>query len=138
MSKITLSQIGNKLDFECKNESNGTLKLSATEALGGNPAHLSPMESLLASILGCSSIDILSILNKQRIFPGKYHITAEGHRVKDAVPGVFVKIDIILSVSSEVNETAIIKAIGLTKDKYCSVLFMLNPDCEISFKHTFI
>ena len=57
-----------------------------------DPQGPSPMELLLMGVAGCSSIDIVSILNKQKIKPDSLHIQVDGDRIKGQVPSLFTAI----------------------------------------------
>jgi putative redox protein len=135
MSTIKLTHTGQGLNFECKNERGGIINLSGLEEMGGAPKNFRPMEGLLASLVGCSSIDILSILEKQRYVPKHYEVEVEGNRKDGAIPAVFTSITVNISISKDVDENKLKKAIQLTQEKYCSVLFMIQHDCNILFNY---
>lgn len=135
MSTITLKQVGENLDFECENSRGGKLHLSASADLGGIDTNFRPMEALLASLVGCSSIDILNILQKQKYHPHHFSVTVTGEREDGAIPAVFTKIHLAIEISKDVNEAKLMKAIELTQEKYCSVLFMIQSNCEINYTY---
>lgn len=135
MSTITLKQVGSNLDFECENSRGGKIQLSASAELGGIDKNFRPMEGLLASLVGCSSIDILNILQKQKYHPEFFEVKVTGEREADAVPAVFTKIHLAIEISKDVNEAKLKKAIELTQEKYCSVLFMIQSNCEINYTY---
>lgn len=135
MSVIKLKHTGKGLNFECKNERGGSINLSGLESMGGDPNNFRPMEGLLASLVGCSSIDILSILEKQRYVPEHYEVKVTGYRKEGAIPAVFTSIQVSISISKDVDENKLKKAIQLTQEKYCSVLFMIQHECTIEFEY---
>ena len=53
---------------------------------GESPKGASPMELLLMGVAGCSSIDIVAILNKQKITFESLKIHVDGSRESTAVP----------------------------------------------------
>ena len=58
-----------------------------------DPQGPSPMELLLMGVAGCSSIDIVSILNKQKIKHDSLHIQVDGDRIKGQVPSLFTRLE---------------------------------------------
>ena len=59
------------------------------------------MEVLLMGLAGCSSIDIIDILNKQKINPTSLKMKVLGNRDKDKVPSTFDSIDIEIFLDGE-------------------------------------
>ena len=97
---------------------------------GGAP---SPLELILAAVGGCSSIDVVMILQKGRhdITDCRCELTAER---ADAVPSVFTKIKAHYIVSgNNLKISTVERACELSIEKYCSAAIMLNKSVEISF-----
>ena len=79
--KITLNRINDDYLFECTNSVGNSIlldNLSASE----NSKGVSPMESLLMAVAGCSGIDMVSILKKQRQEITDFKAEVEGERVE--------------------------------------------------------
>ena len=92
---------------------------------GGRNIGMRPMEMLLLGVGGCSSFDVVQILQKGRnnIVNCVAEISAE--RV-DAVPSVFSKIHLYFIVSGhELKAAAVERAVKLSAEKYCSASIML-------------
>lgn len=97
---------------------------------GGAP---SPLELMLAAVGGCSSIDVVMILQKGRhdITDCRCELVAER---ADAVPSVFTKINAHYIVSGHNLKLATVeRACELSIEKYCSAAIMLSKSVEISF-----
>lgn len=94
-----------------------------------------PMEMLLASLAGCLSIDVLSILYKQKQEVNNYVVKVEGERV-DEQPSIFSNIKLEIIVNGKVDEVKLQKAIDLGIEKYCSVYKILNQSATITCKYT--
>ncbi len=97
---------------------------------GGAP---SPLELILAAVGGCSSIDVVMILQKGRhdITDCRCELVAER---ADAVPSVFTKVNAHYIVSGNNLKMATVeRACELSIEKYCSAAIMLNKSVEISF-----
>ena len=98
-----------------------------------NPQGASPMELLLMGVAGCSSIDIISILNKQKVPFDLLEIDVEGDRDDKPAPSLFTKIHATVRVSGDVKPEKIYRAAHLSFTKYCSVSLTLAATAEISF-----
>lgn len=100
---------------------------------GGRNMGFRPMEMLLLGVGGCSSFDVVQILQKsrQQIMACVTTVTAE--RV-DAVPSVFSKIHLHFVVSGrDLKASAVERAVQLSAEKYCSASIMLgNAGVEIT------
>ena len=70
-----------------------------------NPKGVSPMELLLMGVAGCSSIDIISILKKQKQYYKDLTIEVEGHREKVDLANLFKKIHAEVKFIGEVDYT---------------------------------
>ena len=98
-----------------------------------NPQGPSPMELLLMGVAGCSSIDIVSILNKQKIKPDSLQIQVEGDRVKGQVPSLFTAIHAKVIATGDVPADRLYRAAQLSFEKYCSVSKTLSIQLTITF-----
>jgi putative redox protein len=93
---------------------------------GGRNIGLRPMEVLLIGMGGCSSVDVIGILQKARqdVIDCVTHIEAER---ADAVPAVFTRIHLRFVVTGRnLKETQVKRAVELSADKYCSASIMLS------------
>ena len=64
---IELERINNDYLFEVANSNGHRVLLDNNSKKTGSVKGISPMELLLMGLAGCSSIDIVAILNKQKI-----------------------------------------------------------------------
>jgi len=100
---------------------------------GGRNMGIRPMEMLLLGLGGCSSFDVVQILQKGRndLVDCRAELTAE--RV-DAVPAVFSKIHVHFVVTGRDLKPAVVeRAVKLSAEKYCSASIMLgNAGVEIT------
>ena len=98
-----------------------------------NPQGVSPMELLLMGVAGCSSIDIISILKKQKQHYKDLTIEVEGEREKVELANLFKRIHAKVKFTGDVDPKKAYKACELSFTKYCSVSKMLEGKAEISF-----
>jgi putative redox protein len=95
----------------------------------------SPTETLLLSIAGCLSIDVVHILRKMRCDITKFEISAEGTRKPDP-PQYYTSVDLMIHLSGEgITTKKIDRAIVLSKEKYCSVYHSLRKDITVNVNY---
>jgi putative redox protein len=93
------------------------------------------MELLLLGIAGCSSIDVVNIIKKQRQNIDDCIASVSAERA-DTEPKVFTKIHVHFDVYGQgLKEDAVAKAVALSAEKYCSASIMLSKACEVT--HSF-
>jgi putative redox protein len=95
----------------------------------------SPTETLLLSLAGCLSIDIVHVLRKMRCQIARYEMTVEGTR-NLAPPQYYRSFAMVVHISGEgVTPAKIERAISLSREKYCSVYHSLRQDIEINIEY---
>lgn len=125
--KANVKWISDEL-FLGTSESGHTIVLDAN---GGSLAP-SPLENILISLGACSSVDVVSILQKARQDIHNCEVEIVGKRV-DSVPKLFSHIHLhFIITGTDVKEKHVSRAVSLSADKYCSVALMLNKTVEIS------
>ncbi|MBT6161770.1 MAG: OsmC family protein [Flavobacteriaceae bacterium] len=130
--KVALERIDQDFLFEVKNENGHTVLLDNKSKTSGPVQGASPMELLLMGVAGCSSIDIVSILKKQKINPTVLKMEVEGLRKADAVPSMFYQIDITIFLEGDIPAEKAKRAAQLSFEKYCSVSKTLEPTAKIN------
>lgn len=131
---IELQRINDAVKIACKNERGNEIIIDGGESIGGQNAGPSPMELLLMGIGGCSSMDVLTILKKQKQDISSYKVLVNGNRVED-IPKVFDKIHVEFIFEGNVEDSKAARAIELSMTKYCSVTKMLEKSAEITWSH---
>ena len=125
--KAEVKWVGDEL-FMGTSESGHTIVLDAN----GGALAPSPLENVLISLGACSSVDVVSILEKARqdINGCKVEIAA---KCVDTVPKLFSDIHLHFVIEgNEVSEKHVERAVKLSADKYCSVALMLNKSVNIT------
>ena len=84
-------------------------------------------------VAGCSSIDIISILKKQKQEFNNLYIEVEGKREGEELPSLFKKIHAKVFIEGKVDSKKAYKASELSFTKYCSVSKTLEATAEITF-----
>lgn len=132
--KITLRRINEDYHFELQNERGHKVYLDSRAEFGGSDLAPSPMELLLMGVAGCSAIDIISILKKQRQNITGYYAEVEGERVQVDEAKPFKAITVTVYLEGTVDEEKAAKAAQLSFEKYCSVSKTIEPNATIYYQ----
>lgn len=98
-----------------------TMKIDIPEDQGGHGDGLRPMQTVLAALCGCSAVDVISILKKQRQPLSDLVIKVDGERQKGVEPALWEKIHLLFQITGDVEPGKASRAVQLSMDKYCSV-----------------
>ena len=131
--KVNLSRVNKDYLFEVTNDNGHKVLLDNKSKKKGKVEGISPMDLLLAGLAGCSSIDIISILNKQKINPTDLKMDVEGDRILDVVPSLFYKIKVNVRLEGDIPPGKAKRAVSLSFDKYCSVAKTLEYSTPIKY-----
>jgi putative redox protein len=91
------------------------------------------MEAVLMALCACTSVDVVSILQKKRQPLTGLRVSATATRA-DTPPQVFTHIMLTYSVRGNLSRKAVEDAVALSKDKYCSVSKMLEKAAAIEYE----
>ena len=99
---------------------------------GGRDLGIRPMEMLILGLGGCTSFDVVSILQKSRQALVECEVEIEAERASE-VPKVFTRIHLHFIVKgNQLDPKKVAKAIELSAEKYCSASRMLEKTAEIT------
>lgn len=115
--------------FDGKPESGHTIHFDASP---GHTAGPSPMEAVLAALCGCTSVDVVSILEKKREPLEGLTVTAVAEQAAEP-PRVFTRIHLTYRIRGKVAQKAAEDAVALSKSRYCSVSKMLEKSAYIDY-----
>jgi len=105
--------------------------LDGSPEIGGRNLGIRPMEMILIGLGGCTCMDVLSILKKQRQNITDCVIEIAGERAMDD-PKVFTEIRLHFIVSGrQLKSSHVQRAVDLSAEKYCSVSAMLGKTARI-------
>ena len=130
--KVFLERVNSDYLFEVENKNGQKILLDNSSKTSGKVEGVSPMELLLMGIAGCSAIDIIAILGKQKINPLSLKMEVNGLRKLKEVPALFYQIDIIIYLEGDIDKEKALRAAKLSYDKYCSVSKMLEKTAKIN------
>ena len=85
-----------------------------------------PVEMLLVGQVGCTGMDVISILQKKRQVVTRYEVSVTAEQ-RDGQPAVYTRADVLHVIEGPaIEEAAVRRAIELSATKYCSVAAMLS------------
>ncbi|MEO8852351.1 MAG: OsmC family protein [Ginsengibacter sp.] len=110
------------------------IEIDTDAAGGGNNIGTRPKVLMLASLAGCTGLDVVSILNKMRLTFSELSIHVEGN-LTDTDPKTYDKVVVHYSIKvSKEDEPKVLKAVKLSQEKYCGVTKMFESFAKVSFK----
>jgi putative redox protein len=132
--KITLDRLNQGVHLRATNEEGNSIEMDGSPEIGGEGKGPRPMQVLLMSLAGCSSMDVLSILKKMREQVSDYKVEVNGDRAEGVVPSIFTQIHVHYIISGhQLNPANVEKAIRLSMEKYCSVTRQIEPTAKITY-----
>jgi putative redox protein len=135
MIKVELERVNEPFGFEARDANGHMVRIDSSPDNGGKNFGIRPMQLLLMGLGGCSGIDILSILKKQRQEVKKFAMKLEGEREPGVEPSLWKNITIVFEIEGNVDREKAEKACALSVDKYCSVAATLrNAGTELSWR----
>jgi putative redox protein len=133
--RIELKRLDDAFHFEGLSETGNTVYMDAGENIGGHNKGVRPMQMLLMGLGGCSAIDVVMILKKQKQVIRGFEISIEGEREKGKEPSLWETIEIHFKLTGEIDEAKAERAVQLSMEKYCSVSRTLElAGAKISWK----
>lgn len=95
----------------------------------------SPKELLLTAVLGCTAMDVLSLLKKYKQPVESFEIHGEAD-TRAEHPKVFTDLRVSYAVKGQVDSTQVIEACRLSMTKYCGVTAMISKVVPIHYTIT--
>jgi putative redox protein len=137
MAEVTVTWQHEDLLLEAENDSGNTIILDSSEAVGGKNRGPRPLQLMLMSLAGCTSMDVISILQKKREPLQDFQVIVRAEQA-DEHPRVYTKIHIEYVATGDIKETSLQRAIELSEQVYCPAQAMLRAAAEISSSYRII
>ena len=129
--KVVTHWKGNTL-FEADNPSGLTVLMDTSPKHGGYSSGLRPKAMMLASLAGCSGLDVASILDKMRVKISDFRIDIYGE-LTEVEPKYYHSVKVEYHFYGENLEVQKIeKAVNLSIEKYCGVMEMFRRFAKVS------
>jgi len=135
MIHIEVNRVHGDYGFEAKDAGGHIARMDTSPETGGQHFGIRPMQMLLMGLGGCSGIDIVSILKKQRQTVEGFRMLIDGEREAGKEPSLWTNIHVIFEMKGDINPDKAYKACALSIDKYCSVAATLRAaGCNITWE----
>ena len=126
MAQINLKRVHGDFGFEAVDANGHTVKMDSSPESGGQDFGIRPMQMLLMGLAGCSAIDVISILKKQRQDVTDYKMVVNGEREAGKEPSLWKEVNIEFHLYGNIDKDKADKAAELSIGKYCSVAATLE------------
>lgn len=111
-----------------------TVLMDANEDSGGHNNGPRPKPLLMASLAGCTGMDVISILNKMKVEAKGLNIRVEGIIAEDH-PKIYTSMHLIYEFEGEnLPMDRLIRAIELSQEKYCGVSLSLQKAMPVTWE----
>ena len=108
--------------------------LDGSKEVGGRDLGFRPLQLMAIGLLGCTSMDVISILQKKRQEVTDFEVSATIERAEQH-PKVFTEIVITYKVTGkDIDPKAVKRAVELSETTYCPGQAMLEKSVAISHK----
>lgn len=134
--EINLIRKSGKFNFEAENAGGFKVELDAKAEIGGEGKGFRPMEMLLAGLGGCSGIDMVNVLTKQKEPLEDIKISIRATRRDEEIPAIFKVINIHFDLYGALSAGKVERALSMTFEKYCSVSNILERSAELKYTYT--
>ncbi len=108
------------MKFVGRGASGHPVVMDAAVTSGGSDEAARPVEVLLASLGGCTGMDVVSVLKKMKTPAESLRITVEDERAAE-YPKVITRIHLVYHVEGRIPAENIERAIELSLSKYCPI-----------------
>ncbi|MGB3947970.1 MAG: OsmC family protein [Bacteroidia bacterium] len=133
--RIELKRLDDAFHFEAVSETGNIAHMDAGENIGGSNKGVRPMQMLLMGLGGCSAIDIVMILKKQKQIIDSFEISIDGERQPGKEPSLWETVEIHFKLKGTIEKEKAERAVQLSMDKYCSVSKTLElAGAKITYK----
>ena len=119
--RVELKRLDDAFHFEAKSAEGAVMHFDASTDIGGGNKGVRPMQSLIMAIGGCSAIDIVLILKKQKQEIDEFKISIDADREQGKEPALWLKAHVIFELKGNIDKDKAIRAVDLSMKKYCSV-----------------
>ncbi len=135
MALITAKLAEKDFGMDIADNEGHTIRMDIPVAQGGKGTGFRPMQAVLASLCGCSAVDVISILSKQRQHLEHFVIEVDGEREKDKDLALWQQVDLVFKLEGDIEPAKAYRAVDLSVMKYCSVAETLRlAGASINFK----
>lgn len=121
MALIKADNTHGEFGLTLTDETGNTMQIDIPVEEGGTGKGMRPMQTLLAALIGCSSVDVVSILKKQRQTWTAFRMEAAGERVPELEFNLWRDVHLNIWIEGNADPAKVYRATELSVNKYCSV-----------------
>lgn len=121
MIEVNLQRVQGDFGMEGTDARGHTVRMDTSDETGGSNFGIRPMQMLLMGLGGCSAIDIIMILKKQRQEVKDFSIKITGERQHGKEPSLWEDVTVIFTLTGNIDKEKAERACELSMNKYCSV-----------------
>jgi putative redox protein len=134
MIHIEVNRVNGDFGFEASDDYGHTVQLDTSPETGGQNFGVRPMQMLLMGLGGCSGIDVVSILKKQRQQVESFRMLIDGERDPSTEPSLWKQVSITFELKGSIDPEKAARACELSIEKYCSVAATLRAaGCKLKW-----
>ena len=127
-----------RMAFTGSSDSGYLIPLDAKKRAGGHEMGFQPLQLFAIGLVGCTGMDVISILQKKRQEVTEFEVSAHIERAEEH-PKVFTKIVIEYKVTGKgIDQQSVERAVELSETRYCPAQAMLEKAAEITHKITIL
>ena len=112
--RIELKRLDDAFHFEAMSETGNVAHMDAGENIGGSNKGVRPMQMLLMGLGGCSAIDIVLILKKQKQIIEDFTISIDGEREEGKEPSLWKTVQIHFKLKGQIDIEKAERAVQLS------------------------
>jgi len=118
--------------FVAESGSGHTFTMDGSPDVGGRNLGARPMEAMLMGMGGCTAIDVVSMLKKQRQDIETVEVSLVAERASEH-PMVFTEVKVVYTVRGrKLNRALVERAVTLSDGKYCSATAIIKKSAKVS------
>jgi putative redox protein len=121
MSLLTANLSHGDYGITVQDANQNSFTIDIPVAQGGLGQGMRPMQLLLAALMGCSEVDIVAILKKQKQEIETFYIAVDGNREEGKEPSLWQTVHLHYTLTGTLESAKVLRAVQLSIDKYCSV-----------------
>jgi putative redox protein len=126
------------MSFTGSSGSGFSVPLGASPEVGGDNDGLRPMELIAIGIAGCTSMDVISILQLKRQEVTSFEVRLHAERAEEH-PKVFTHLIIEYVIGgNNLSKEAVKRAVELSETKYCPAQAMFKGIAPMELKITYL
>ena len=109
------------------------IEIDTEESRGGKNLGTRPKALMLASLAGCTGLDVVGILNKMRVNFSDLSIKVDAH-LTEAEAAIYDEVVVNYSIKvDKADEPKVEKAVKLSQEKYCGVTKMFEAFAKVGY-----